>query len=81
MDRVPRGEQKTAEDVERLQSATRQGSSTSMYLTPSDVKLTKRLADELGVSRSKVVGLAVRRYAVEMGVAELDDTPACSSNG
>lgn len=57
------------EDLRGYQSHSKR---TSVSIMPEEHELLGEIAERIGVSRSKVVGLAVRRYAVEMGLAELE---------
>jgi hypothetical protein len=57
------------ETIEALRDRPRRKVPTSVNLKPEEHKMLIRLANGLGVSRSKAMGLAIRRYAVEMGLA------------
>jgi hypothetical protein len=75
------------ETIEALRDRPRRKVPTSVNLKPEEHEMLIRLSNGLGVSRSKAMGLAVRRYAVEMGLGseageagEARNTPACSAS-
>ena len=56
------------ERLKQLKEYPNRKTYTSVSLEPEEYELLRRVAKRLGTSQSKVMGLAVRRYAVEMGI-------------
>ena len=65
---VPKVREWTEETTKEFEGRPRHKIMTSVNLSPDEHEMLGRLARGLGTSRSKAAGLAIRRYAVEMGL-------------